>query len=302
MNNNIKFSVSNASSAEAVALARGGRRARSGWLCCCPVPTHGRRRGDINPSLSVRDGDHNLLVKCHAGCDPLDVLNALRSMGHGAGCVDPLATPAARPANNDNAEALRRRAEAIWNGGRPAAGSVIETYLRRRGVMLPIPSSIRSGLAWMDGTDMPVMLAAVQDGSGAVIAVQPYLTPDGCKAGVGQPRLNSGKLGDGAVRLAESGPALGMAEGTETALAAMQLTGIPCWAALGEGRLAKIAIPPEVRELHIFGDADRPGRRGADAAAEHHHAVPGREVILRFPPRGHKDFADIVERKSKEAA
>jgi putative DNA primase/helicase len=64
--------------AEAVAKALDGRRAGNGYLCRCPVPTHGKGRGDRNPSLSIRAGDDGkLLVNCMAGCDPRDVLRAL---------------------------------------------------------------------------------------------------------------------------------------------------------------------------------------------------------------------------------
>jgi 5S rRNA maturation endonuclease (ribonuclease M5) len=51
------------------------------------VPSHGQGHGDRNPSLTIADGDKGLLVTCHAGCDPRDVLRALgyekpRANGH----------------------------------------------------------------------------------------------------------------------------------------------------------------------------------------------------------------------------
>ena len=49
---------------------------------------------------------------------------------------------------------------------------------------------------------------------------------------------------------------LGITEGAEDALSAMQLTNVPCWASLGAGRMHRVAIPEHVRELHIFGDND----------------------------------------------
>ncbi len=33
-----------------------GRPEGTGFLCRCPVPTHGKRRGDMRPSLGVSDG------------------------------------------------------------------------------------------------------------------------------------------------------------------------------------------------------------------------------------------------------
>ena len=37
--------------------------------------------GDRAPSLSLRDGDRRLIVRCRAGCDPREVLAALHSRG-----------------------------------------------------------------------------------------------------------------------------------------------------------------------------------------------------------------------------
>lgn len=63
-----------------IAKALGGAtRSGRGWLARCPAPGHGQGRGDRTPSLSLADGDGGkLLVHCHAGCDPRDVLAELR--------------------------------------------------------------------------------------------------------------------------------------------------------------------------------------------------------------------------------
>lgn len=59
----------------------------SGWTARCPVRTHGKGRGDVEPSLSVSEGDDGrVLVKCHAGCSYADVMAALsHGNGHGNG-------------------------------------------------------------------------------------------------------------------------------------------------------------------------------------------------------------------------
>jgi hypothetical protein len=83
------------------------------------------------------------------------------------------------------------------------------------------------------------MLAAVQRyEDGEIIAVQrTELTWAGAKAAVSVPRRTVGSLYDGAVRLAAATNMLGLAEGVETALAAWQLSRIPCWACLGASRM-----------------------------------------------------------------
>jgi putative DNA primase/helicase len=287
-------------SAAAVASALEGQRAGNGWLCRCPVATHGRRRGDVHPSLSLRDGDNRLLVKCHAGCDTRDVLAALRSKGHVSAEIHP--GPAQRPAPARDGVSKMALARAIWDDGKPILGTPAETYLLRRGITAPIPPAIRSGKARIKGEYLPTMIAAVHNEDGTIVAVQrTYLTTDGRKAALPIPRLNLGRFGAGAVKLGEPTAVLGIAEGTEDALAATQLTGIPCWAALSEVRLSKIAIPAHVGELHIFADADDAGRNGARAAAEH-YAAQGIKVAVRFPPNGFKDFAEVVEAAVRRAA
>ncbi len=45
-----------------------------GFVCCCPLPTHGKGRGDKNPSLSVYVTPFGKIkFKCHAGCDSRDI-------------------------------------------------------------------------------------------------------------------------------------------------------------------------------------------------------------------------------------
>lgn len=54
----------------------------------CPVPTHGKGRGDRSPSLTVDDGEGGkVLVHCFAGCDQDAVIGALSSRGLWQGIV-----------------------------------------------------------------------------------------------------------------------------------------------------------------------------------------------------------------------
>ena len=70
-----------------------------------------------------------------------------------------------------------------------------------------------------------------------------------------------------------------------------RLTGVPCWACLGSQRMARVDIPDCVRELHIFADADEPGRLAAEQTARAH---PQRRVIVHLPPDGFGDYADLA--------
>jgi DNA primase len=75
-----------------------------------------------------------------------------------------------------------------------------------------------------------------------------------------------GPMGAGAVRLAEPGQVLGIAEGVETALSAAQLFRCPVWAALGAHRLGSIFLPSSVKKVVIFGDLGPAGEKAAAAA------------------------------------
>lgn len=52
----------------------GVRRNGSSFSARCPVANHGKGRGDLNPSLSIREDDGQTLVHCHAGCSTTDIL------------------------------------------------------------------------------------------------------------------------------------------------------------------------------------------------------------------------------------
>ncbi len=61
--------------ADSIAYALEGRRSGSSWMAKCPA------HNDNNPSLSIREKDGRVLVRCHAGCAQGDVIAALRDLG-----------------------------------------------------------------------------------------------------------------------------------------------------------------------------------------------------------------------------
>jgi putative DNA primase/helicase len=288
--------------AKEIAVALGGTRTANGWICHCPVVDHGRKRGDIHPSLSVQDGNRRLLVYCHAGCDSRDVLDALRAralLGDGY-------SSDAQPRKLMRATPLDQRileARTLWSAAVAPDNTPAESYLRNRGIALPIPASIRyATIDLASGSKLPLMIVAVQIADGSIVAVQrTYLTWSGEKTNVRLPRETTGVLDDGAVRLAPAAEILGLAEGVEDALASIQLAAGPCWASLGASRMHRVAIPANVRELHIFADDDDAGRNAAERAANCHTGF-GRSVLLRFPPQGHKDWASVAESKIERRA
>jgi putative DNA primase/helicase len=270
-------------SADQIGIALRGRRNGNGWLVCCPCPNHGQGRGDRSPSLSVANGDDGrLLLRCFAGCEFLDVLDELEHRG----LVDderyePREQLVRETPHEPNADAVT-----IWRAALPLPYTIAAEYLKRRGIALQ-PPSLRCRL------DRLAMIAAVQAPDGKIIAIQQTrLTREGAKAS-DQPRMTLGSLGAGAVRLGPAGKVLGIAEGVETALSAMQLTDVTVWASLGSARLHRVELPAEVKEVHIFVDNDEPGRLAARRAADVHTSV-GRKVYLRSPPDHCGDYNDFL--------
>jgi hypothetical protein len=114
-------------------------------------------------------------------------------------------------------------------------------------------------------------------------------------AGFERPKRALGSLGCGAVRVAppEQGR-LGLAEGIESALSAMQLFGIPCWATLGNERFGLVSIPESVRELFLFIDNDAGGAHAEERALKA-YAAPDRVIHSRAPVSPGFDWNDELK-------
>jgi putative DNA primase/helicase len=253
---------------------------------------------DHSPSLLLSDGDKPgcVLVHCFAGCDRRDILAALRDRGLLEECAH----------QQERAQRGSRRIEpptiipnpqalAIWGMASPAEHTIVQLYLGARGITIAPPPSLRCAGGGYHLTDpATAMVAAVQAPDRRTIAVQvTRLDPSGeRKAQAPIPRRTFGALGNGAVRLAAAGDVLGLAEGVESALSAMQLSGVPTWACLGAGRMHRVAVPEDVRELHLFLDNDGPGRDAGERTAHAH--LHHRRVVLRRPPDHLNDWNDFL--------
>jgi putative DNA primase/helicase len=236
---------------------------RGGWLISCPVAGHGKGFGDRSPSLSISDTpDGRFLAKCHAGCSFEDVIAALEERGLLSDewrDAQPPSTARAPRVHEPSPDALE-----LWHKGLPAKpGSVVQRYLQARGITIPVPPSLRGAhdrvaTSRRRPAFRNVMIAAVQrPEDGMVVSVQRTtleLNPLNVPYRI-HPNITFGALERGAVRLAAAGKILGIAEGVESGLSAQQLFNVPCWATLG-CRLASIAIPICVKELHVFADND----------------------------------------------
>jgi hypothetical protein len=282
--------------AASVSRALKGRKSGNGYLIRCPA------HADASPSLIISDraDGAGIRVNCFAGCDFRDVLDALRQRG----LIDDRA-PSRDAAPVRRCEPVEHiepdpKALALWRSAEPIADTLAHRYLRARGLMIDPPPSLRflPTAEYLPRIFLPAMIAGLQAPDRRVIAAQvTFLDPRGDRKAQGAtPRRTFGKMHGAAVRLGPAGDVLGMAEGVETALAAQQLTGIPCWACLGSQRMARVVIPDAAREINLFGDNDEPGRLAVEQAAKVH---AHRRVVKRFPPENFGDYADLAAHFAK---
>jgi hypothetical protein len=155
-------------------------------------------------------------------------------------------------------------------------------YLYQRGIaLLPddLPLVLRYhphlGYHHEDGhlTYHPAMVARVDAPDGQAVTLhRTYLTLDGRKADVPSPKklmspIVPGATRGGAIRLYPATETLAGTEGVETALAVRLATGLPVWASICAGGMAKLIVPDEVRLVIICADNDVAGFDAAQALA-----------------------------------
>ena len=293
------------SDARTLTLALGGKWYRRYGLARCPA--HGDRR----PSLTLADApDGKLLLNCKTGCSFGDVLTVLRERGLVDRCdrpQPPSASEMARRRAEDEAEAVKRerQAAACWSEALPVHGTLAETYLRGRGITCPLPDSLRFHPAcWhASARRLPALVARVE-GLPCLAVHRTYLRADGTgKAEVEPPKAMLGAALGGAVRLAEAGGPLVVAEGIETALSlASGLLRGPAtvWAGLSAPGVAGLRLPDGIpHKLTIAPDGDTAGRAAAHKLAERASAL-GWTVSLLPAPQG-RDWNDILMLKGAAA-
>jgi phage/plasmid primase-like uncharacterized protein len=258
-------------------------------------------------AFTAQDRDGRALVHCHAGCEQADVLAALLKAGLWgrdsnrpawpiAARFVPAGTPSPREAPVVDAETIHR----LYIRSKCARATLVETYLRSRCINVPIPDNIRfqSRLRHLPtGTEWPVMVSAVRDAGGTLVALhRTYLRQDGMgKAGVEPAKMTLGPVGGGAVHLAPAGPHMIVAEGIESALSAMGGAGLPAWAALSAGGIRKLILPslPSASIVTIAADLDPVGISAARDAAQRWIA-DRRTVRIATPPAPYTDWNDAA--------
>ena len=285
---------------ELTAALRGQWRGSSGSARC---PAH----DDHSPSLSISEADDRLLVHCHAGCDQAAVWGALEGLGlvNGSGCSASNGRPRRHRASHPDdppaelqTAAHQDRARRIWEESQPPTGTLVETYLRSRGITLPPPNSIRFNPALKHkptGLMFPAMVAGVARSDGKLTAIhRVFLLPGGDgKAQVSEPKMCLGLVKGGAVRLTPPAESLHLCESIEDGLALLQMTGRATWAAPSAGFMASFDPPEGVEEVVLAPDNDEAGHK-AIATAALRLRDKGLRVRMMLPPAV-SDWCDVLE-------
>jgi Toprim domain len=269
------------------------------WRGRCPACGYAKHTLELAVELD------RIAVSCNA-C--VDIAGIAVAMGIPR---DLVRAPSPRPSNVV-------RALDSWQSATPAAGSLVELYLRNRGIILPPPASIRSlrrQRNWNDGKAHPAMISLVRrvpgpddlaalDCRASVIDAGAHFTflhdgrPDGpvIKADTESSKLTLGQLRHGGVwlsRIEEIGEQLAVAEGIETALSVMQLTKLPTVAALSAAGMQSLRWPPQIRRLCIAADNDEAGLKAAKVLLERALSA-GLQAQIKIPAGGRNDFNDLL--------
>ena len=196
------------------------------------------------------------------------------------------------PAPTGSSEAARR----LFAMSQPIAGTLAESYLRRRGItVLHGAGSLRFHPRCYYRPDehsptetWPAMIASVTDLDSRITgAHRTWLSPDGDgKAPINTPRRAMGDLLGHAVRFGVAHDVIAAGEGIETILSLRcVLPHMPMVAALSAAHLAAILFPATLRRLYIVRDDDPAGDGARDNLIERANAA-GIEAIVLSPVLG----------------
>ncbi|MEW4460006.1 toprim domain-containing protein [Roseibium algicola] len=199
-----------------------------------------------------------------------------------------------------SAAAARR----LFAMSQPIAGTLVETYLRNRGITaLHETASLRFHPACYYRPEgggatrrLPAIVAAVTDVAGRQTgAHRTWLAADGsCKADIETPRRAMGDLLGHGVRFGVAQDVLAAGEGIETVLSACSASvELPVLAALSAAHLAAILFPKRLRRLYVLRDLDPAGEAARETLLGR-ATEAGIEAFALTPRLG--DFNDDLRR------
>ncbi|HMF28049.1 MAG TPA: toprim domain-containing protein, partial [Candidatus Cybelea sp.] len=281
----------------------------------CPVPSHGKGRGDRNPSLRLTDGQTQLLVRCYSGCDARDVLDVLRRRGllnfqNGARLECNHRPVAAQNGGGrkreDDGRARKQWAREIWHAARDPRGTLVEYYLRSRRLKLDDNLAGRvlrflHRCPWLSESGervfLPALIVPFRSIDDNTITAIHRIRLDQPERWPKAERRMLGVVHRAAVKLdSEVGDVLAIGEGVETCMAARQLDiGVgPAWALGSAGGIERFPVLPNIRTLRILAENDSANEAAREQCGLRWRAA-GRNVRVTRPTDDAKDFNDVLE-------
>lgn len=265
------------------------------WRGRCPSCCYGK------PTLQIKVRSQGIAITC-AACGEVAGIAAIAGIP-----TDLLVTP--EPTASKVARSLE-----LWARAAPAVGTPVEDYLHGRKLTVPVPATIRylpRQCNWGDAQHYPAMISLVErlpeDGEGPAGVLIPsgvhltFLQPSGAltgfkKAVTESSRLSLGQLRHGGVWLSpldQIGGDLAVAEGIETSMSVMQITGLPTIATLSAAGMGTFHWPRQIQRLWIAADNDDAGIKAAKVLLASALRA-GIQAEIKIPTGGHNDFNDFI--------
>ena len=258
------------------------------------VDVGGRRAGKWTDAATGEHGD--LLDVIRESCGLVDfrdvIEEARRFLSRPRFVLGSDYRPHLPPVPTGSPEPARR----LFAMSNPIAGTVVQTYLRRRGItalhgidsLRFHPRCYYRPEADAPTETWPAMIAAVTDLQGHITgAHRTWLDPSGRdKAPVDTPRRAMGHLLGNAVRFGRASDVMAAGEGIETMLSLRcNIPSMAMVAALSAAHLGAILFPAALRRLYIVRDDDRAGD-GAVAGLFDRAQSAGIEAMVLSPQCG----------------
>jgi putative DNA primase/helicase len=271
--------------ARIITKALGGRWCGTYGIARCPA------HDDREPSLSIRNGEQELIVNCFAGCSWQDVKAKLRRQGlldvedRRRDDLDHRPERQQPAADDDDEKQRIKRAGRIWRQSVSLKNTLgLRYFTERRGLHIGALDDLSHALRWHQ--DLNAVVALMTDAvTGEPTGVhRTFLNNDGTK----RERKMLGK--QGVIRLSQDSEVtlgLGISEGVEDGLRILLSGWRPVWAATSAGGIERFPVLSGIECLTIFADDGKPGMDAAKACVDR-WKERGIEAQISYP----KEFRD----------
>ena len=258
----------------------------------CPVCQPERRKDQDALSIGESNGKI-LLYRFKRRCSFVDIANA-SAMPLDAVQVDFEAQKEVDEKQKAYESTMLKKARLLWESTANIQGTKAETYLRSRGITVPLPPTLRfiPHIYHAPTASWGCAMVGFVHPTGGVHRT--YLTKEGKKVPKNA-KLMLGPCAGGSVKLSQGVGPVVVTEGIETGLSVLQGLTTPSptvLAALSTSGMKSLILSPTAGTLSIFRDGDEAGEEAAKILASRATNL-GWRVAITAPKEG-KDWNDIL--------